>query len=285
MALQAKDRAIAQMLLCAALWSIAGIFLKNIPLNSFVISGSRSFIAGLALLAYMKFRRIPVVINRHTLTTGLFISLTYTCFVAANKLTTAANAIVLQFTAPVFIMVFSVLLYRERFRRKDLIAVLVTMLGIAMFFLDQLSPGYVLGNFAAVVAGAFMAGMYMTMSKARREERMSCILVGQGMAVLISLPFFTLFPPAYTGKSLLFLVILGVFQLGIPYILLAKAQEYCPPLACSLLGALEPLLNPFWVFLFNGEAPGLFALFGGVVVVATVTVWCIYDRQPARKSQ
>jgi uncharacterized membrane protein len=187
--MKAKDRAIMQMLLCAALWSIAGIFLKNIPHNSFVISGSRSFIAGIALLAYMLFRRMPVVINRRTLTTGLFISLTYTCFVAANKLTTAANAIVLQFTSPVFIMIFSAFLYRERFRERTSSRYCSPCWALACFS-GPAGPRLCAGEHRGRDRRGFYGRHVHYHVKAESEERMSCILLGQGLAVLISLPFF-----------------------------------------------------------------------------------------------
>lgn len=200
--------------------------------------------------------------------------LTYTSFVLANKLTTAANAIVLQFTAPLFIVVFSALIFKQKIRRNDLVAVLCTMVGIAMFFLDKLEGGYMLGNVVAIMAGAFMGCMYMTMGNAEGEERFSAILIGQIIAFLIGLPTVITSHPGFAAGPVVCIIILGVLQLGIPYILYAKASEFCPPLACCLLGAVEPLLNPVWVFLFDGEKPGLYALIGAVIVVASVTLWC-----------
>lgn len=269
-----KNKAIVQMLTCAALWSIAGIFIKLIPWNAFAISSIRSLVAGITLLVFIKYNHYRIIFNKHTLVSGLFMGLTYTSFVLANKLTTAANAIVLQFTAPLFIVVLSAVLFKKKIRRSDMIAVLCTMVGIAMFFLDKLEGGYLAGNFVAILAGAFMACMYMSMGSAQGEERFSAILVGQIVAFLIGLPTVLTSHLTIDAAPILCIVILGVFQLGIPYILYAKASEYCPPLACCLLGAVEPLLNPVWVFLFDGEKPGLYALIGAVIVVASVTIWC-----------
>ncbi len=270
-----ENRAILEMLICAALWSIAGIFIKLIPWNSFVISALRSFFAGLTVLAYIKLKGYKIIINRHTLVPGILLGIVYIAFVAANKLTTAANAIVLQFTDTIFIVIFSALFFGQRFKKRDVIAVICTFIGIAMFFLDQLSDGYLLGNFVAIFAGACLAGMFITMGKAEPPERFSAMLIGQIFAFLFGLPFIITTKPELSALPVLYIIILGVLQLGIPYILYGRAAEHCPPLACSLLGAVEPLLNPVWVLIFDGEKPGLFAFIGGIIVIVSVTAWCI----------
>ena len=270
-----ENRAMLEMLMCAALWSIAGIFIKLIPWNSFVISALRSFFAGLTVLVYIRIKGYKIVINRQTLIPGLLLGLVYIAFVAANKLTTAANAIVLQFTDPIFIVIFSALFFGQRFKKRDFIAVICTFIGIGMFFLDQLSEGYLIGNFVAIFAGACLGGMFIAMGKAETQERFSAMLVGQAVAFIFGLPFIITTKPEFSALPVLHIIILGVLQLGIPYILYGRAAEHCPPLACSLLGALEPLLNPVWVLIFDGEKPGLFALIGGVIVIVSVTVWCI----------
>lgn len=279
MRMKNENKAIIEMLVCAALWSIAGIFIKLIPWSSFAISGIRSFFAGITVLVYMLIKRYKLIINRRTLLAGLLMGVVYTSFVGANKLTTAANAIVLQFTAPIFIVIFSRWIYGQKIKRRDLIAVMYTFIGIALFFFDELEGGSLLGNCVAVMSGALMAGMYMAMGEAQGAERFSAVLFGQCTAFLIGLPFVIATKPALSGLPLLYIIILGVFQLGIPYIFYVKALKYCPPLACSLLGAVEPLLNPVWVLIFDGEKPGIFALIGGVIVILSVTIWCAFGKK------
>lgn len=264
-----------EMLLCAALWSIAGIFIKLVPWNGFAVAGMRSLIAGLTFAVYMCAAKKRYILNRRTLLGGVLAGSVYTCFAVANKLTTAANAIVLQFTAPVFIVIFSAVFLGQKIRREDLAVVIATLAGIALFFFDQLRPGYILGNFVAIASGMFMAGMYIVVGSAEGDERFSAVFNGQMFTFLVGLPFIITTRPAFTPSATLCILILGVFQLGIAYILYVKATEYCPPLACSLLGALEPLLNPVWVMIFDGERPGVFALIGGVAVIASITVWTI----------
>jgi len=269
-----ENKAVLEMLACAALWSIAGIFIKLIPWNSFAISGMRSLIAGLTLLVYMSIKHYKVTANRKTLLAGLLMGLLYTCFVAANKLTTAANAIVLQFTAPMFIVIISALLFHQRIRKLDIAAVLFTMAGISLFFFDELEGGYLLGNLIAIFSGVLMAAMYITVGESEGAERFSGILFGQLFAFIIGLPFVIATKPDFSSLPSLYILILGVLQLGIPYILYAKAANVCSPLSCCLLGALEPLLNPVWVLLFDGEKPGTGALIGGLIVIVSVTAWC-----------
>lgn len=277
-----KNSAILQMLICATLWSTGGILIKMIPWNPFVIAGCRSVVAAAVLALYIKLGGLPFMLNKKTILAGLFMSLTCVSFVAANKLTTAANAIVLQFTSPVFIIVFSVLFFKKKFVRADILAVLFSMIGISLFFFDRLTAGKLFGNCVAIFAGMCMSWMFMLIGASNTRERINSILIAQIITIMIALPFFILYPPELTTKPAVSTLILGVLQLALPYILFAKASEYCPPLACSLLGALEPLLNPVWVFLFDGEAPGIFALAGGAIVIATVTLWCLKGDQSGR---
>ena len=263
----------AQMLACSLLWSMAGIMFKYIPWNGVVIASLRAAIAGAVVLAFIRVRGMALSVSAKTIPTGIAKGLTCLLFVVANKMTTAANAIVLQYTAPVFLLLFSALIYGRRFSRADVTAVGLTLAGISLFFLGQFDAGRMIGNLIAVAAGASMGVMYMLMGEVTESERLSSVLIGEAFTFLVGVPFLFLYPPAVTAVPAALIVILGIFQLGIPYILYSLAAGKCSPLACCLLGALEPLLNPLWVLIFYGEKPGVFALIGGAVVIATVTVW------------
>ena len=270
------------MLICAALWSSAGILMKLLPWNGFAVASIRSLIAGLTILIYALATGRRMIINRKTLLAGLLTGGVYTCFSCANKLTTAANAIVLQFTCPVFIVILSAVFLGKKMRLRDIITVLLTLGGIALVFLDKLEGGYLQGNLVAILAGLLMAGMYVSVGEMDENSRFSAITLGQFITFFIGLPFVIATKPSFTAVTVLSILALGIFQLGISYILYIHASISCPPLACCLLGGLEPLLNPVWVMLFDGETPGMLALIGGVIVIITITVWCALDSKTAQ---
>lgn len=276
-----ENIAVIEMLVCATLWSIAGILIKVIPWTGFSVAAMRGLIAGITIAVYMALKKYRFILNKKTLITGILSAMVYTCFVCSNKMTTAANAIVLQFTSPVFIVIFTTVIYKTGIRRADLLVVLFTLAGITLTFLDKLESGYILGNFVAVGAGMFMAGMFVSVGNCEGEERFSGILLGQFFTFLIGLPSVIISKPEFTPAATAAILALGVFQLGISYILYIKSSKYCPPLACCLLGAVEPLLNPVWVMIFDGETPGVLALVGGIIVIASVTVWCIFGKEKA----
>ena len=277
-----KNKAIIQMIVCSVLWSIAGIVIKQINCSAVVITGFRSLFSALTMLAFMKFAKLKFTFSRRVVPTAICMCITFFCFVGANKLTTAANAIVLQFTSPVFVMLISAVIYKTKFKPSDIAAVAATLFGISLFFLDQLDSGSMLGNIIAILAGFFMAGIFVFGGNSSRAERMTGTLIGHIMTAVIGISFLPFTQNVIDGKAVVGFVILGVFQLGIPYILVALALSNCPPLACNLIGVIEPLLNPVWVFIFNGERPGKNAFIGAVIILVSITVWCIYKDRTER---
>ncbi|MDD4583652.1 MAG: EamA family transporter, partial [Eubacteriales bacterium] len=248
-----------------------------LPWNPMVIAGIRSLIASGVYQLYRKQQKHPFVLNKQSFLCGFFLSGTLIFFVAANKLTTAANAIVLQYCAPVFILILSALIFRQRFRFGDIVTVTATTAGISLFFLDKLSGGNFIGNLLAICAGIFFASMFLSTGRADEYSRSSGILLGHLFTAIIGIPFIFFYPTPITPGSVLSILALGIFQIGIPYIFYGLAIRHCSPLSCALISAIEPLLNPLWVFLFNGEAPGVFALIGGAIVISSVCGWSIWS--------
>lgn len=274
-----KRTAMLLMVVCALLWSIGGIFIKLISWSPLLITGTRSLIAAGILAGYMMIAKIPVKVCRYSIGAGIGLCGCCTLFVISNKLTTAANAIVLQYSAPVFILIISAWMFKQKLQKKEILAVAGTMIGIILFFFDQLAPGNILGNFTAILSGIFLAVMFVMVGQGGNDDsiRMSGILFAHLMTACIGIPLGLPGTHGFTGMEIVYLVILGVFQLGIPYALYAIASRDCPPLACSLIGMVEPLLNPVWVFLFVGETPGIFALLGAAIIITVVTWWCVSD--------
>ena len=233
-----KHLAYMQMVVASVLWSIAGIFIKLIDANPFTIAGLRSAVA-----------IIPVIV-----------------MMAVNheKLKPTKNVLI----SAVFMM--------------------LTFIGISFFFFEQMDGGGLLGNIIAVLAGFFMAFMYITVNRADPSEKMSSIFFGQAFTAIAGI-IAGLILPIFSGKipdeltvpfnlnpmGWLCIFILGVVQLGIPYVLVGLASKNCSALACSLIGVIEPLLNPVWVAIFDGEIPGIFALIGAVIIIVSVSGWCI----------
>ena len=275
----ARQKAMLLMAACAILWSLGGIFIKLIAWHPLLISGGRSLIAAAVVGLYMYWKKIPVTVCRYSVTAGISLCLCLLLFVVANKLTTAANAIVLQYTAPIFILLVNGLFFGQKLRKKEVLAVLGTMAGTVLFFLDQLSPGNLLGNVLAILAGMFLGTMFAIVGQAGGNDsvRMSGIFFAHILTALLGIPMGLPGTTGCTGPEIVYILILGVLQLGIPYVFYALASRDCPPLACSLIGMLEPLLNPVWVLIFAHEVPGMFALLGACVIIGVVTWWCITD--------
>ena len=153
---------VIEMLVCSFLWSIAGIFIKLIDWHPFVIAGFRSLIAAATVLVFMKIRKNRIVFSKNVFKSMIFLSFTFIAFVTANKLTTAANAIVLQFTAPVFILIFSALFKKQKLKGSDIAVVGCTLFGIMLFFFDSLDYGNMIGNLVGLLSGLLMGSMFIS---------------------------------------------------------------------------------------------------------------------------
>ena len=272
-----------QMVLCAVLWSIGGVFIKAVEMNAFVIAGGRSLFAALAVIVYMVLTKQKFILSRDTLVSGGLLSMVFICFVAANKYTTAANAIVLQYTAPIFVLIFTMIFLHKKPRHLDIAAVLLTLVGVVVFFLGSLEAGGMLGNALGVLAGMFMGGMFVAVGNTKGEEKMSGILLGHLFCAAIGLPFLAFTENTVNAKGVFFLVLLGVVQLGIPYILYALATNRCSAISCVVISAIEPILNPIWVAIFNKEIPSALSMISGLFLIAVITVYSVLDERMAKK--
>jgi drug/metabolite transporter (DMT)-like permease len=256
------------LLAAAALWSTAGAAMKVCGLSGLQIAGGRSLVAGLFLLA-----ALPEARRRPTVRMALAVvgyAATVVLFALANKLTTAANAIFIQDSAPLWVLALSPLLLSERAGRGELLAIPVYALGLGLFFLDELSPGQLTGNLVALASGVAFAACIIGLRLAR-EDGPAALVVGNLLAAAAVLPFWSA-GPAPRPLDLALLAYLGVFQLGLAYLCFARGIAVVPALEASLLVLLEPVLNPIWTFLTVGERPGPWSLAGGAVVLAA-TIW------------
>lgn len=263
-----RNTAIKYMIIASVLWSIGGIFIKLINWNPMAIAGSRSAIAALVMMVYLK--KFKFKINKSMLICACSYSLLVILFVSANKLTTSANAILLQFTSPVWVALLSRAILKQKISRIDGITIIFVILGMIMFFIDELEMSYLLGNILAILSGIVMAGMILLFQQQKGNSLVEITLLGNVITAIVGIPFYFISSPGM--ESVLPLFILGVFQLGIPYLLYVLAIPNVTAIDAVLIPVLEPLLNPLWVFIFAKESPTLFSLLGGGLVLLSVTV-------------
>jgi drug/metabolite transporter, DME family len=266
------------ILLAVLLWSTGGLFIKLASLDAFAVNCGRSLLAAItvAALTYKKGLRL----NAFTLLTSLLYAGILTSFVYATKTTTAANAIFLQYTAPVYILILAPFMLKERFRAVDLITVILCLAGMSLFLLEtpnaenKLASNMFVGNLVALGSGVLFALYFILLKHQRSAENDNAAIsafYGNLLVVLLMLPFLIQNPPHPTGKDIFAILYLGIFQIGIAYVLFIHGMvRGVRPLDASIIGFVEPLLNPVWVFLFIGERPSKWALIGGAIIISTV---------------
>lgn len=257
--------------LAAVLYSIGGLCIKVIPWNGLSINGGRNMVALLVIGGYLLATRHRLRFNRWILVGAVCICGTNTLFTVANKLTTAANTIVLQFTAPIFVILLSVVFWKRRPQKLDLIACGVVLVGVLCFFVDSLEAGGMAGNILALLSGLSYAGVFL-LNDLPDSDPISSVFWGDVMSVAIGLPFLV----RETDLSLVpmtSLVILGAFQVGLAYILLTIGLRTTPAVTASLVSGIEPVLNPILVAVFYHETIGPLALLGAAIVVGGVVIY------------
>jgi drug/metabolite transporter (DMT)-like permease len=262
-----RKRALLLLIATAVLWSTGGLLIKSVDWNPLAISGMRSIIASVLILAYM--RRPRFVWSSAQIGGAIAYAGTVILFVTATKLTTAANAILLQYTGPIWVAVFGKRFLGEKTTRLDWLMIGAVLIGMALFFLDGLSVGGLAGNIVAIGSGFAFGWFILFMRKQKDQSTLETPLLGNIIAAAIGIPFMFGGTPDLTGWAAL--VTLGVVQLGLSYILFAAAVKHASALDSILVPTIEPLLNPIWVFLLLGERPGPWALVGGVIVLVSVT--------------
>jgi len=266
-----KINAILLLALTATMWSIGGILIKSVHSHPLAIAGCRSAIA--AAVLFIALKKPKITWSGPQIGAAVAYSLTVILFVVSTKLTTAANAVLLQYSSPIYVAILGAWLLNEKAKLRDWITILIVICGMILFFFDQLSLDGIWGNLAALTAGVTFAFFAVFMRMQKDGSPMESVLLGNIMTAIIGLPFIFQSMPDTNGW--LNLILLGVFQLGIPYIFYSKAIKSATALQAALIPIIEVLLNPLWVFLFIGEAPGYWALIGGAVVITAVTIRCV----------
>jgi drug/metabolite transporter (DMT)-like permease len=255
------------MIVAVTLFSTSGMMIKLTTLGPLPLTAGRSAVAALVLLLYLRRPRFTWSVAQIGGALA-FIGATV-FFTAATQLTSAANAILLQFTAPIYVAFFGAWFLDERIRRIDWLAMVAIGIGMSLFFAGGLSAEGYLGNVYAILAGISLAWLVLFMRKQKDGSPLETILLGSLIAGIVGTPLILRSEPTPMDWGIM--LFLGIFQLGIPFILYSTAIRYLDAIEAILIQSLEPILNPLWVFLVVGERPSPQAMLGGVIVLGAVT--------------
>ncbi|HZH32667.1 MAG TPA: EamA family transporter [Pyrinomonadaceae bacterium] len=267
------------------LWSTGGLFIKWSTLSDAELSGARALFAAATVMLLT--RREGFGLNFTTAVASVFYAALLYLFVRATMQTTAANAIFLQYTAPVYILLAEPFFFKEKYRGADFIVVFFCLAGMSLFFVGQLRPQDVEGNLNALASGFCFAIFFLLLRhpRAREVNRASSVIYGNLLLALVMLPAVVRGAEHFTLTNTAIAAYLGIVQLGIAYTLLTLGvARGVKSLDASVIGYIEPVLNPVWVFLFLGERPGRWALMGGAIIITAVashTIWTARKKRGA----
>lgn len=267
-------RGLVYVLISAVCFSLAGVLIKVIPWNPISINGARCIFAIIPMYLYLRATGRRFHVNRQIIGGAILDFAMLETFVIANKLTTAANAIVLQFTEPVWVILLGWIVFRSRPRASALVASAIVIAGIVCFFFDSLSAGGMLGNILAIVSGLAYAGVFLLKESPKCDFECAAIL-GFAACFVVGIPFYPQ-EMVFTFDIALTIVALGVVQLGLAYLFLSKGLDAVSPVTASLTSTIEPLLNPILVAIVVGETIGPLSIFGAVLVVGAATAYNVY---------
>lgn len=253
----------------ALCWSLGGLLIKSVAWNGLAVGGGRGLIAAVFLVFTHRSLRFDFSFDQVMGAVGYAACTVLFCL--ANKYTSAANAILLQYTAPVWIALVGSWFLGEKADRHDWIAIAAVLAGLALFFADSLDLTHAFGNFLGLLSGFAFAGMTIAMRRQKAGSPVESIILGNLLAFLIGLPAIVAAPPL-SSRGWFALLLLGAVQLGVAYRLYAQAIKEVTALEAVLLPVIEPILNPVWVLLALGERPTPLSLAGGVLVLAAVTL-------------
>jgi len=270
------------MAACALLWSLAGIFIKLVDWHPLAIACGRSAIASIFLLAWI--RKPRFTFSRPQVLAALANAATMLLFVYANKATTAANAILLQYGAPIYVAIIGSFVLKERPRAEHWIAFAFVALGMGLFFAGGLGGGSLAGNLAAVAAGLSFALYLVFMRMQKDGSPLESALLSHILTAAIAFAACLFLPaPSFDARSLAAIAGLGVLQIGLASVFLSIGIKRITAVDACLVGVLEPVFNPVWVFLATREAPSAGALIGGGIIIAAVVASSIVSiRRSAR---
>lgn len=256
--------------LSAVFFALGGLFFKICPWDALAISSARSMIAAVCIFLFLRVKKHRFVFNRNVCIAAIAISVTNSLYALSNKLTTAGNAIVLQFSMPVFVILIMLVFFRKKPTRLEVGTCFLVLGGILCFFVDSLSSGNSLGNALALLSGIGYACFFVFNSR-EDSEPFTAILLSYGIAALIGLPSLLRTDIAGSSSTALLAVLgLGILQQGAGQVCLALGIKETSPVAAGLISGIEPILNPVLVAVFYHELLTPLSLVGAAIVLCSV---------------
>jgi drug/metabolite transporter, DME family len=272
-----RTKGIYATIIAAIIWSTAGLFIKLLTQDAFTILFYRSLFSATAFLVILG--RNALYINKLTIIGALFYAPLIFCFVTSTKLTSAANAIFLQYAAPAYVLLLEPYLLKTKLKRIDILTVVLCIFGLLLFFMDQFEkPENWLGMLLAVFSGFMWTGLVLSQRKNEPKYQGGSIFYGNIIVIICMIPWFKA-APYPQGTELIYLLFLGFVQLGLGFILFTYGQRHIPAIDSSLIAMIEPLLNPVWVIIGYGEVPSMWAFIGGGVILSSLIVRMLWVRR------
>ena len=242
--------------------------IKIVPWQSLSVSGVRSIFALITLLLYMKLIHHPFRLNPSVIFGGICSASMSITFVCATKKTSAANAIILQFTHPVFLILILWIFYHKRPDKRAILTCIIALIGIVCFFFDKITSGGMLGNLLAIISGLSYAIMFQ-MKKMKGGDFESSLVISYILAFIIGLPT-AVHETIHTPSIWLVIVLLGAVQTG-----LSRGLDAVSPVTAALTSGIEPILNPVLAAIICGETIGPMSIAGGVLVIGSVLAYSL----------
>ena len=270
------------IVIAAILWSTGGLFIKWSQLNAFQISALRSIFT--VLTFYALFRGKVFTTSIFTFVNGVFYAAILVLFVIATKETTAANAIFLQYTAPIYVLLLEPFLLKTKLRMINIVTIIFCFLGMTLFFVGKLSPGNFHGNLVAIASGVAFAAFLLGMRKNKPEQQAASIFWGNILIMCVC--SYSLFNGGwFNSREILITGYLGIFQIGLAYAAFTFGLKRVEAIEASMVSMIEPVLNPVWVFIGAGESPSVYAILGGIVIITTIGIRTYFVERERAKNQ
>lgn len=266
-------KGLAAILLTALLWSSGGLLVKLISLSAMQLSFFRCLIA--ALVFAVIFKKQVFYLNGLAVLNSIFYAAVLILFVYSTKTTTAANAIFLQSTAPIYVFLIEPLLNKTKYEKINIVTVIICSLGMILFFVDEITPGQMNGNIAGLGAGLAFAAMFIGLRKNKKEFQFSSIFYGNMLVAVFTFQYAVGIEKIFISDMLM-VSFLGIFQIGIAYAIFSYGLHRVQAFEASVMSLLEPLLNPIWVFIGYGESPTLNAIIGGGIILSAILLRTVF---------